>query len=88
MPLAIGLRTENLAYVTYTSGTTGKPKGAMITHSGLSNYLDSAVRNYYADIEGSVVSTSFGFDATVTSLLSPLLCGKESDSIARGQARD
>nr|VFK30975.1 MAG: amino acid adenylation domain-containing protein/thioester reductase domain-containing protein [Candidatus Kentron sp. MB] len=27
-----GARSEDLAYVTYTSGTTGKPKGAMMSH--------------------------------------------------------
>jgi non-ribosomal peptide synthetase component F len=28
---------DNLAYVIHTSGTTGKPKGVMITHGGLCN---------------------------------------------------
>ncbi|MEI5640038.1 MULTISPECIES: non-ribosomal peptide synthetase [unclassified Pseudoalteromonas] len=32
---SLGLTPDNLVYVMYTSGTTGKPKGIMVQHSGL-----------------------------------------------------
>ena len=67
---------ENLAYVIYTSGSTGKPKGTMILHSGMVNYLSWCTKAYnVADGEGSTVNSSIGFDATITSLFSPLLVG-------------
>jgi amino acid adenylation domain-containing protein len=66
-----------MAYVLYTSGSTGKPKGVMVAHGSLSNYVWHAVREYLGeDIAGSVVSSPLGFDATVTTLLPPLMVGK------------
>ncbi|WP_259675526.1 non-ribosomal peptide synthase/polyketide synthase [Burkholderia gladioli] len=80
---------EHLAYVIYTSGSTGRPKGVMISHGGLSNYLQWALAAYEpAPERGAVVSSSLSFDATVTSLWTPLLCGgtvtllDEGDEIA------
>lgn len=69
--------SDNLAYVIYTSGSTGKPKGTMITHRGLLNYLNWCIREYgVAGGDGAPVNSSIGFDATITSLFSPLLVGK------------
>ncbi|MHB0878138.1 MAG: amino acid adenylation domain-containing protein [Anaerolineae bacterium] len=69
---------DDLAYVIYTSGSTGQPKGAMIRHRGLTNYLTWCERAYpLADGAGSPVQSSVSFDLTVTSLLSPLLAGRE-----------
>jgi amino acid adenylation domain-containing protein len=67
---------SNLAYVMYTSGSTGQPKGAMILHSGLVNYLCWAIETYAVEGMGSVpVHSSIAFDSTVASLYPPLLTG-------------
>jgi amino acid adenylation domain-containing protein len=66
----------NLAYVMYTSGSTGQPKGAMILHRGVTNYLCWARSAYAVEPGGSVpVHTSVSFDLTVTSLFTPLVAG-------------
>ncbi|MFA0813513.1 amino acid adenylation domain-containing protein [Microbulbifer epialgicus] len=73
----LGINPSNLAYVIYTSGSTGRPKGVMIEHKSLVNYLVfSKYKFLHEDVEGSVVSTSFSFDATICSLYLPLISGK------------
>ena len=67
---------SSLAYILYTSGSTGKPKGVMIRHEGLSNYLTHASGYFSPEMQGAIVSSSICFDATITSLLTPLLLGK------------
>ncbi|CAM2068743.1 Amino acid adenylation domain-containing protein [Sulfidibacter corallicola] len=68
---------DQLAYVMYTSGSTGVPKGVMISHRALCNYLEAAVALYRADGDGGApVFGAFGFDATLTTLLAPWLAGK------------
>ncbi|NEQ98986.1 MAG: AMP-binding protein, partial [Cyanothece sp. SIO2G6] len=76
-PLPCNITGQNLAYVMYTSGSTGTPKGTMITHRGLANYL-SWSRDAYevAAGSGAPVHSSIGFDATITSLLLPLVSGR------------
>ena len=60
----------------YTSGSTGQPKGAMIQHRGLVNYLCWAIKAYAVEGKGSVpVHSSIAFDSTVASLYPPLLTG-------------
>lgn len=73
-PAGIGLTPQHLAYLIYTSGSTGKPKGVMVEHAGVCNYLQWALR-YYGSAD-AIVSSSLAFDATVTSLFTPLLCGR------------
>jgi len=66
----------NLAYMIYTSGTSGQPKGVMIEHRNLMNYIWWAQQVY---IKGESVDfplfSSVSFDLTVTSIFLPLISG-------------
>jgi amino acid adenylation domain-containing protein len=78
---------SNLAYVMYTSGSTGNPKGAMILQSGLVNYLTWAIKAYAVEPGGSVpVHSSISFDLTVTSLYTPLLAGARVELVPEDAA--
>ena len=67
---------DSAFYIIHTSGSTGKPKGVVNTHRNLCVYLEHAVSELYGrDREIGVVSTSLSFDATITTLLAPLIIG-------------
>jgi amino acid adenylation domain-containing protein len=82
---AVGLVSSHLAYVIYTSGSTGTPKGVMIEHRNAVNYLNWARAEYrLTSGAGAPVNTSFAFDATVSSLLGPLVSGGRVDLLPEG----
>jgi long-chain acyl-CoA synthetase len=69
---------DDLAVILYTSGTTGKPKGAMLTHGNLLANTDSVRVSMHwrpgEDVVLVVLPMFHAFAATV-GLLTPLLCG-------------
>jgi len=80
---------EELAYVFYTSGSTGLPKGAMVHHRGMINHLWAKVDLLGLD-DGCVVAqnASHGFDIFVWQLLAPLLVGGRAVICAGDDALD
>ncbi len=75
-PIAAGGGPESLAYVLYTSGSTGLPKGVAVPHRAAVNYLHHAAGQYLPEIAGTVVSSPLSFDATLTTLMVPWLAAK------------
>jgi len=67
---------DNLAYVLFTSGSTGVPKGVMIPHRGIVNRL-LWMQEAYALSPGDRVlqKTPFSFDVSLWELFWPLLAG-------------
>ncbi|MCP4149734.1 MAG: amino acid adenylation domain-containing protein, partial [bacterium] len=67
---------DDIINVLYTSGSTGNPKGVMVEHKGLVNYIYWAAGQY---TKGEDVDfpffTSISFDLTATSIFVPLITG-------------
>jgi amino acid adenylation domain-containing protein len=76
-PPAIG-GPDNAAYVMYTSGSTGEPKGVCVTHTGVVNLLDELECE-----AGDTCAwwTSGGFDVSVFEIFGALRAGATVDVV-------
>jgi amino acid adenylation domain-containing protein len=69
---------EHLAYVSYTSGSTGGAKGVMMTHGALAAYVPAVVERFEL-VEGDrfLQFASWSFDVAVEEILPTLAVGAE-----------
>ena len=68
---------DDLVYVLFTSGSTGDPKGVMVEHRNVLNYVRYVARAYRLGTAVPVVPAlaSLSFDASVQEVLAPLARG-------------
>jgi amino acid adenylation domain-containing protein len=74
--LGIDVARDQLAYIYFTSGSTGEPKGAMCEHIGMLNHLFAKIDDLEIS-EGQVVAQTAPqcFDISLWQLVSALLVG-------------
>ena len=74
--LRVSVAPDQLAYIYFTSGSTGEPKGAMCEHAGMLNHLYAKIDDLQID-EGLVVAQTAPqcFDISLWQLVSALLVG-------------
>jgi pyochelin synthetase len=67
---------RNLAYVMFTSGSTGSPKGVMITHSAAANTIHDVNHRFSVGQHDRILAvSSFAFDLSVYDLFGVLGAG-------------
>jgi len=72
----LGAAGDDLAYVVYTSGSTGVPKGVRVSHRGLFPVLGSQIEAFgLAPGKRALACLSFAFDASISDIGTSLASG-------------
>ena len=72
----INLKRKDLLYVLYTSGSTGNPKGVLITHENVFEFLNGMQKMYHLEIKDNwSMFHSYTFDVSMWEFFGSLLTG-------------
>ena len=76
LALTVALRPDTPAYMIFSSGTTGSPKGIVVGHSGLVNLARCQREAFGMDSQSrSLFFLSINFDASISDILTTLTSG-------------
>jgi amino acid adenylation domain-containing protein len=70
-----GARPDNLAYIMYTSGSTGSPKGVLVTHRNAVASTTARLAHYREPVSAFLLLSSIAFDSSVAGLFWTLASG-------------
>ncbi len=77
------------AYLMYTSGSTGQPKGVTIGHAAIANFLSAMQQELQLSEKDTVMAiTNISFDISILELFLPLVCGGRVHLITEKEIRD
>ncbi|HEY3740745.1 MAG TPA: amino acid adenylation domain-containing protein [Bryobacteraceae bacterium] len=80
---------DSLAYVLYTSGSTGQPKGVEVTHRSVVNLLYAMQAHVQLKSDAALLAvTTLSFDIAALELFLPLITGARLVLASREQASD
>ncbi|MCS4307004.1 amino acid adenylation domain-containing protein [Rheinheimera pacifica] len=69
-------KPDQPAYLVYTSGTSGTPKGVVISRQALSNHASSMMQHYQlSQCRTSLQSSALSFDLALEEIFPPLIAG-------------
>lgn len=73
---AVQLIGKDIVYITYTSGTTGVPKGVMISHQNIMTFMNYVVKTFkHGQKVKSLCRTPVSFDPFLTEVLPSVISG-------------
>lgn len=80
---------EDLAYVLFTSGSTGEPKGVEVSHGAAAHTIDAIASRFGCGPEDRTIALSaFDFDLSVLDLMLPLSTGGAAVLVGEESTRD
>jgi len=80
---------HDIAYVVFTSGSTGEPKGVVVSHAGIANRLRWTIeRPGLSAGDRVLLKTTVTFDAHCWEVFAPLMCGATVVTAPVGAERD